>query len=41
MGITHCDNFYSDSYSDQPLAEIAGNAFIVEKDGSITPWIYR
>lgn len=41
MGITHCDNFYSDSYSDQPLAEIADNAFIVEKDGSITPWIFR
>ena len=41
IGITHCDNFYSDSYSDQPLAEIADKAFIVEKDGSITDWIFR
>ena len=41
MGITRCDNFYSDSYSDQPLAEIADKAFIVEKDGSITNWIFR
>ena len=41
MGITHCDNFYSDSYSDQPLAEIAGKAWIVEKDGSITGWRFR
>ena len=38
MGIVSCDNFYSDSYSDQPLAEIAGKAYIVEKDGSIRPW---
>ena len=41
MGITHCDNFYSDSYSDQPLAEIADKAWIVEKDGSITDWIFK
>ena len=41
LGYTHCDNFYSDSYSDQPLAEIADKAFIVEKDGSITDWIFR
>ncbi len=41
LGITRCDNFYSDSYSDQPLAEIADNAFIVEKDGTITSWIFR
>ncbi len=41
MGITRCDNFYSDSYSDQPLAEIAHNAFIVEKDGTITNWIFK
>ncbi len=41
MGITRCDNFYSDSYSDQPLAEIAHNAFLVEKDGTITNWIFK
>ena len=41
MGITHCDNFYSDSDSDQPLAEIADKAWIVEKDGRITDWIFR
>ena len=41
MGITRCDNFYSDSYSDQPLAEIAGKAFIVNKDGSFSDWIFR
>ena len=41
MGITHCDNFYSDSYSDQPLAEIANKAWIVNKDGSITDWIFK
>ena len=41
LGITHCDNFYSDSYSDQPLAEIADHAFIVEKDGTITDWIFK
>ncbi len=38
MGITHCDNFYSDSHSDQPLADIADRAFLVEKDGTIVPW---
>ena len=41
MGIVSCDNFYSDSYSDQPLAEIADKAWIVEKDGRITDWIFR
>ena len=41
LGITHCAEFYSDSYSDQPLAEIADKAYIVEKDGSITDWIFR
>lgn len=41
LGITHCENFYSDAYSDQPLAEIADKAWIVNKDGSITPWIFR
>jgi len=41
LGVTHCENFYSDAYSDQPLAEIADHAWIVQKDGSITPWIFR
>lgn len=41
MGIDHCDNFYSDAYSDQPLAEIADKAWIVNKDGSISDWIFR
>lgn len=41
MGITHCENFYSDAYSDQPLAEIADKAFIVQKDGSFTDWIFK
>lgn len=30
--ISHCDNFYSDSYSDTPLAEIADRAFIVRRN---------
>lgn len=37
MGITHCDKFFSDSYSDQPLADIADEAFLI-KDGVICPW---
>ena len=37
MGITHCDKFFSDSHSDQPLADIADEAFLVEK-GKIVPW---
>jgi len=41
LGITHCDNFYSDAYSDQPLAEIADKAYIVNKDGSFSDWIFR
>lgn len=41
MGIVSCDNFYSDSYSDQPLAEIADKAWIVKKDGTITDWILK
>ena len=35
--ISHCDNFYSDSYSDSPLAEIAGKAFIVRRN-DLSPW---
>ena len=36
-GITECDEFYSDSFSDTPLAEIAGSAYIVRKN-KLTPW---
>lgn len=36
-GITKCDEFYSDSFSDTPLAEIAGEAYIVRKN-KLTPW---
>lgn len=34
------ENFYSDSYSDTPLAEIAQNAYIVKKD-KITKWVFK
>lgn len=37
LGITHCDGFYSDRYSDQPLADIAYEAFLIVK-GEIRPW---
>lgn len=33
----HCDNFYSDSLSDTPLAEIADNAYII-KHGEVVDW---
>ena len=36
-GIERCDEFYSDSYSDTPLAEIADKAYIVKRDGP-APW---
>ena len=36
-GISHCDKFFSDSHSDQPLANIADAAFLV-KNGKILPW---
>lgn len=35
--ITHIDNFYSDSHSDLPLAQIADKAFLVKK-GKIKVW---
>ncbi|MBQ3124273.1 MAG: haloacid dehalogenase-like hydrolase [Clostridia bacterium] len=35
--IDACDSFYSDSFSDTPLAEIAKEAFIVRKN-VLTPW---
>ncbi len=37
LGITHCDKFFSDSYSDTPLSQIANEAFQVKK-GEICPW---
>lgn len=37
MDITHCDKFFSDSYSDTPLAKIADEAFLIKK-GKICPW---
>jgi len=33
----HTENFYSDSLSDTPMAQIADHAYIVHKD-KITPW---
>lgn len=36
-GISECDEFYSDSFSDTPLAEISKKAFIVRKN-ELTPW---
>ena len=36
-GITHCDEFYSDSKSDQPLADIADKAYIVRRN-TLVPW---
>lgn len=36
-GISRCDNFYSDSFSDTPLADIAERAFIVRRN-TLTPW---
>lgn len=36
-GIEHCDNFYSDSFSDTPLAEIADRAYIVRRN-DLTEW---
>lgn len=37
LGITHCGKFFSDRYSDQPLADIADEAFLIVK-GQIRPW---
>ena len=36
-GITHCDEFYSDSKSDQPLADISDRAYIVRRN-TLIPW---
>ncbi len=35
----HIDDFYSDSYSDRPLAEMADRAFIV-KGEELSPWVF-
>lgn len=35
--ISHIDRFYSDSYSDLPLAQIAEKAFLV-KNGAVNEW---
>lgn len=34
------EKFYSDSYSDEPMAKLAGEAFIVSGD-EITPWNFN
>ena len=34
------ENFYSDSKSDEPLARIAKNAYIVKKKGDIKKWAF-
>lgn len=36
-GITSCGSFYSDSFSDAPLASIAESAYIV-RGNNLTPW---
>lgn len=36
-GIDHCDSFYSDSFSDTPLADISDEAYIVRRN-RLTPW---
>lgn len=35
--VTHIEQFYSDSYSDLPLAQIASQAFLV-KGGTVSKW---
>jgi HAD superfamily phosphoserine phosphatase-like hydrolase len=37
LDLKKCDNFYSDSFSDTPLAEISKNAYIVRRN-TLTPW---
>lgn len=37
LGVTHCDQFYSDRYCDQPLADLAEEAYLIVK-GEIRPW---
>ncbi len=40
-GDVQIDNFYSDSYSDTPLAEIAKHAYMIGKHGEITEWDFE
>ena len=40
FGETDVEEFYSDSYSDTPMAEIAIKAFMVKKD-EISPWDFE
>lgn len=40
FGNTQIDEFYSDSYSDSPLAEISQKAFMVKGD-KISPWVFK
>ncbi|MBQ0026476.1 MAG: haloacid dehalogenase-like hydrolase [Lachnospiraceae bacterium] len=37
LGDIHIDNFYSDSHADDPLAAIAGHAYMIKK-GIPIPW---
>ena len=37
-GITHLDEFYSDSQSDLPLAQIADHAYLIDKKGNVLDW---
>ena len=32
------ERFYSDSLSDTPMARLAAESFLVQKDGSLSPW---
>ncbi len=36
----HTENFYSDSLTDQPMAELADKAYIVDKD-RLSPWPFK
>ena len=40
-GDVEVDNFYSDSYSDMPLAQIAKNAYMIGKHGEINEWDFK
>ncbi len=39
-GNTEIDKFYSDSYSDTPLALLAKESFLVT-DGKLSPWVFK
>ncbi len=32
-------SFYSDSYSDTPMAQISKESYLIKKDGRVTPWL--